>query len=75
MDAMFLDDSEIIKLTKRKRAKAQQKQLNAMGIQHKVRADGSLVVLSAHVDRVFGGGQIDRKQAARSPNWEALAYA
>ena len=61
--AMFLDESEIVKLTKRKRAKAQQRQLNAMGIQHKIRADGSLVVLSAHVEKLLGACG---KQAARA---------
>jgi hypothetical protein len=51
---MFLNDKELTDLTKRKRAKAQQRQLNAMGIQYKVRADGTLVVLYAHVERIFG---------------------
>lgn len=71
---MFLNDSEIQKLTKRKRAKAQQRQLNAMGIQHKVRADGSLVVLSAHVEKLLGGN-VESSKRAREPKWEALAYA
>lgn len=71
---MFLTPAEIEKLTKRKRAKAQQRQLNVMGIQHKVRADGSLVVLSAHVEKLLGG-QVERKQRSREPNWEALAHA
>jgi di/tripeptidase len=73
---MFLNDTEIADLTKRKRAKAQQKQLNAMGIQHKVRADGSLVILRAHVDTVLGGQtQVPRQRQSRQPNWEALAHA
>ena len=73
---MFLNDSEIEKLTKRKRAKAQQRQLNAMGIQHKVRADGSLVILHAHVDKLLGGDvQSGRQRPAREPNWEALSHA
>lgn len=71
---MFLDEAEIVSLTKRKRARAQQRQLNAMGIQHKVRADGSLVILRAHVDKVLGG-QAERQQKLREPNWEALAHA
>lgn len=73
---MFLNDSEIEKLTKRKRAKAQQRQLNAMGIQHKVRADGSLVILHAHVDRLLGGEGVNaRQRPVREPNWEALVHA
>jgi len=71
---MFLNDSEIEKLTKRKRAKAQQRQLNVMGIQYKIRADGSLVVLSAHVEKLLGG-HVEGGKRAREPKWEALAYA
>ncbi|MDR6583550.1 hypothetical protein J2W50_001748 [Herbaspirillum frisingense] len=69
-----MNDSEIKALTKRSRSKAQQKQLNAMGIQHKVRADGSLVVLSAHVDKLLGG-DVQSSRPARQSKWEALAYA
>ncbi len=73
---MFLNDKELSDLTKRKRAKAQQRQLNAMGIQYKVRADGTLVVLHAHVERIFGGdAQNPRPRRAREPNWEALRHA
>lgn len=73
---MFLNESDIADLTKRKRASAQQKQLNAMGIQYKVRADGSLVVLQAHVERLLGAGeQPARRQPSRQPNWEVLTNA
>ncbi|RAN50160.1 hypothetical protein RB25_02960 [Herbaspirillum rubrisubalbicans] len=73
---MFLSDYEIEKLTKRKRPSAQQRQLNAMGIQHKVRADGSLVILHVHVEKLLGGQvQSERKRPIREPNWEALVYA
>jgi len=73
---MFLNEKDVADLTKRKRAKAQQKQLNAMGIQYKVRADGSLVVLHAHVERLLGA--VERPPSPRSvrePNWEALTHA
>ncbi|TDY88452.1 UNVERIFIED_ORG: uncharacterized protein DUF4224 [Herbaspirillum seropedicae] len=73
---MFLNETDIADLTKRKRAKAQQKQLNAMGIQYKVRADGSLVVLQTHVERLLGGlEQSVRQRAVREPNWEVLTNA
>lgn len=71
---MFLTPTDIAELTGRKRPSAQQKQLNAMGVQFKVRADGSLVVLRSHVDKLLGG-QAERKQRSREPNWEALAHA
>nr|WP_198981141.1 DUF4224 domain-containing protein [Herbaspirillum sp. ASV7] len=73
---MFLNETDIADLTKRKRAKAQQKQLNAMGIQYKVRADGSLVVLQTHVERLLGGlEQSVRQRSVREPNWEVLTNA
>ncbi|MRT31210.1 DUF4224 domain-containing protein [Herbaspirillum sp. CAH-3] len=73
---MFLNERDIADLTKRKRAKAQQKQLNAMGIQYKVRADGSLVVLQAHVEKLLGAGEQSARQlSVREPNWKALTHA
>lgn len=73
---MFLTQTEIADLTQRKRAKAQQRQLNAMGIQYKVRADGSLVVLQAHVERLLGGlDPYTRARPVREPNWRALTHA
>lgn len=51
---MFLTPDEVAELTNRHRRPAQMVQLNAMGIEHKVRADGSIAVLRAHVERVFG---------------------
>lgn len=70
---MFLTEQEIIDLTGRKRHNAQRSALNAMGITSKVRADGSLVVLSAHVHKELGGSETSQttpKQA--EPNWGAL---
>ncbi|UWE15094.1 DUF4224 domain-containing protein [Herbaspirillum huttiense] len=73
---MFLNKTDIADLTKRKRAKAQQKQLNAMGIQYRVRADGSLVVLQTHVERLLGGLEPPvRQRSVREPNWEVLTNA
>lgn len=71
---MFLNETEIKALTNRTRSKAQQRQLNTMGIQYRVRADGSLVVLSAHVDKLLGGN-VESSKRVREPKWEALKYA
>lgn len=51
---MFLTDQEIADLTHRQRKPAQARVLTFMGIEHKPRPDGSLVVLRAHVDKLFG---------------------
>lgn len=51
---MFLTEEEIRELTNRKQRCSQAMVLRALGITHKVRADGSLVVLRAHVEQELG---------------------
>lgn len=53
---MWLTDEEIVGLTRRQRYPAQVKALRAMGVDHKVRGDGSPAVLRSHVDKLFGAG-------------------
>lgn len=55
MSNLFLDSTEIKELTNRRRRDAQVRALKTMGIDHKVRADGSVVVLKSHIDKVLGG--------------------
>lgn len=52
---MFLTPDELIELTGRKRRDAQAMVLRHMGIEHRVRPDGAVVVLRAHVEQLFGG--------------------
>jgi Domain of unknown function (DUF4224) len=54
---MFLISEELTSLTGRQRRTAQVRQLRSMGIEHRLRADGSIAVLKAHVERVFGAGE------------------
>lgn len=73
---MFLDDDEIEQLTKRRRRPAQSKALSFMGIEHKMRPDGSLVVLRAHVERMLGGGIVPpRKERKWEPNFDWMKEA
>lgn len=51
---MILTKEEVAALTGRTRADAQARVLNGMGIQHRRRPDGSLVVARAHVDAQLG---------------------
>ena len=51
---MFLTRDEVKEMTGQKRA-AQAKVLNSMGIAHKVRPDGTLLVLRSHVIEQLGG--------------------
>jgi hypothetical protein len=72
---MFLTPEEIAGLTQRKHRKSQIAVLNSLGITHKIRPDGSLVVAKAHALQVFGVKE-DKKQAKEiEPNWGALQHA
>lgn len=75
MSAAFLDDNEMAELTHRKQKRAQIKMLKSLGIEHKVRADGSIAVLWDHVRRVFGANEPSRKQKHVEPNWDAMKNA
>jgi len=71
--SMFLSGSEIRELTQRQRPNAQADVLSFMGIDHKRRADGTLVVLRKHVEITLG---CDVKNITISnepqPNWGAI---
>lgn len=70
---MFLTADEIKELTKRTQYRAQAQMLNHLGITHKVRSDGTLLVLRSHVEKEMGGIS-DAKTKVREfqPNWEAI---
>lgn len=73
MSAVFLDTEELEELTNKQRYTAQRKVLNALGITHKTRPDGSLLVLRSHVEKLLGG-DVESKKAkkAKEPNWGAM---
>ncbi|WP_224785387.1 DUF4224 domain-containing protein [Pandoraea pnomenusa] len=52
--SIFLTRDEIRVMTGRVRHKSQALVLSALGIEHKVRPDGSLLVLRAHVEQSLG---------------------
>ena len=69
----FLSVEEVQSLTNRKVRPAQVKALRAMGIEHKVRPDGSVAILRAHITKVFDGEtQTNRQKKAVLPNWDAM---
>jgi hypothetical protein len=51
---MFLSADELAELTGRRQREAQANALRMMGIEHKTRADGRLVVSRRHVEQVPG---------------------
>lgn len=71
--SIFLSLTEVIDLTHRRTRNSQVSALRQMGIDHKVRPDGSLVVLRAHIEKTFGAtlatGKIKKKS---EPDWSAL---
>jgi hypothetical protein len=69
----FLSYEEIQALTHRKVRTAQVRALKAMGIEHRVRPDGSVAILRAHITKVFDGSTETKKQTKHAePNWEAM---
>lgn len=50
----FLTEEEIRQLTKHVRSDAQARSLNYLGIDYKKRADGSIAVLRAYLEKEFG---------------------
>jgi hypothetical protein len=71
----FLSSKEIENLTDKKRRPAQVKVLKSLGIQHKVRPDGSIAILRAHINKVFDGNDDTRstkREKTVGPNWAAV---
>lgn len=69
----FLSFEEVHALTHRKVRSAQVRALKTMGIEHRVRPDGSVAILRAHITKVFDGSTEAKKQTKHAePNWEAM---
>lgn len=72
-DEMFLTKEELIGLTGRHRKDGQKLVLRYIGIEHKVRPDGSLAVLKEHVTQQFGASVPKNSLMPRiEPNWAAI---
>lgn len=71
-EPLFLTIDEMIELTGKRRRDAQVAALRSIGIEHKVRADGRVMVLRKHVEQVFGAvaGKEDVENEI-APNWDA----
>ena len=52
--SMFLRTEEIVALTNRRRSAAQVRALRTMGIEHRVRPDGTVAILRSHVEYLLG---------------------
>lgn len=69
---MFLSHDEIAGLTGRKRKDAQARALKFMGIEHRIRPDGSVAVLRHHVEHELGMVENKASRKEATPNWPAL---
>lgn len=71
--AVLLTEDELILLTGRRRPSAQIRALRNMGIEHRVRPDGTPAVSRAHVESLLSGARhhsiVDE---GAEPNWEAM---
>lgn len=72
---MILSSEQLRGLTGKKHRDAQLRVLVALGVTHKVRPDGSIIVSEAHVERLLGGVANAKVRTPTEPNWSALAKA
>ena len=71
---MFLTDDELFGLTGAKRRESRVRALRTMGIEHRVRPDGHVIVLRSHVETLLGGTPRAIFSApVPEPDWSALA--
>jgi hypothetical protein len=69
---MILTHTEVVELTGRRVKSAQVRVLRFMGIEHKLRPDGSVAVLRAHVDQAMGAHDNAKRPVEFEPNWSAM---
>ena len=71
---VFLTPEELVELTHAKRRDTQIRALRLMGIEYKLRPNGTPAVLCSHIEKVFGGVQTEKpvERAGTQPNWAAL---
>lgn len=69
---MFLTDSELADLTGKIQHSAQLRALRFMGVNHRVRPDGSIAVLKSHVAELLGVDSRATVGKDPEPNWQAL---
>ena len=70
---MFLTDDEVVALTGRQRKPAQARVLTFMGIEHRLRPDGSVAVARSHVEKLFGAAIYTGKPKRKTqPNFDLV---
>jgi len=69
---MFLTPEELVELTHARRRDTQIRALRMMGIEYKLRPNGTPAVLCSHIEKVFGGVQSQVPVVGSLPNFAAL---
>ena len=69
---MILNEAELSELTNKVRRDAQVKALRFMGIEHRIRPDGSVCVLKAHVEQTLGLHANLNVIKETEPNWSNM---
>lgn len=64
---IILSEQDLVDLTQKVRPKAQARVLDFMGIPHRPRSDGSLVVLRIHVEVIDPGAKPSSRKRKREP--------
>ncbi|MDR3399964.1 DUF4224 domain-containing protein [Pandoraea fibrosis] len=67
--SLFLSVEELSELTGRRRRNNQVFALRSMGIEHRVRPDGHVLVLRAHVESLLGGRMPEKSSSDWNPVW------
>ena len=73
MTGFLLTAAEVRELTGRIRRQAQVLALRTMGIEHRVRPDGSVAVLRSHVEQLFGGGVLSLASHKTTPDFSLVS--
>lgn len=73
--SMMLTSQELKELTGHSRSDAQVRELKFMGIEHKIRRDGSVAVSRDHCEAVLSGDKRHLRKAKNDDkiNWEAAS--
>lgn len=73
--ALFLNPAEIRELTGKRNRKSQIEVLGLLGITHKVRPDGSILVMRTYLEQEFGmedTAELLEKVKELEPDWSAI---
>lgn len=70
--SIFLEHHDVVDLTHKRQFSAQIRALRHMGIDHKIRLDGSPAILRSHAEKVLAGGNPSRARIKIQPDWRSI---